>query len=172
MLAGKLKLKHFTALALAGMALLALSLVSYLLVMAPKPAPPVVATVRPPRVAQPAAPPAAPPAPSPTAAVPVSTAADASRPQDADVMRWVGKDLGTKKKKDVTSGKPWKVNVYQDAGKSSANRAKVDLDRDNNWDEKWTFDDNGGVSRKVAPLDDEQYTQTWIWTGDAWTQSS
>lgn len=121
------------------------------------------------------------PTPTPTAPTrvttppPVQPAADpvapsqASnlRPVDQEVMKWVGKDLGSKKLKDVTRGRPYKVNLYQDAGKSSVNRAKIDLDRDDKWDEKWTID-GPNVSRKVAPDDDENYTESSVWNGSDW----
>jgi len=86
------------------------------------------------------------------------------------MLRFVGRDLHTAKMKDVTQGKAWKVNVYQDAGHTSANRAKLDLDRDDHWDEKWSFEDDGTILREVAPQDDEQYTQRLVWDGARWTQ--
>lgn len=82
-------------------------------------------------------------------------------------MGFLGKDLGTKKKKDVSKGRAFKINVYQDDGNPTANRLKIDLDRDDRWDEKWTFDGDT-VSRKVAPADDEQYSVEQVWTGSAW----
>lgn len=91
------------------------------------------------------------------------------RPVDVAVMGWRGKDLGSDKKKDVTKGKPFKVNVYQDAGKSTMNRAKLDLDRDDKFDEKWTFDGDD-ISRQVAPADDENYTESYVWDGEAWAK--
>ncbi len=90
------------------------------------------------------------------------------RPVDAAVAAWVGRSLGSSKRKDITSGRPYKVNVYQDEGHTVANRAKVDLDRDEQWDEKWTFHDDGRISRKVAPADDESYTITEVWVEGAW----
>jgi hypothetical protein len=111
---------------------------------------------------------------APTGAAAASPApsgpAAGGRPVDADVMTWRGKDLGTDKKKDVTSGKPYKVNVYQDAGSTTANRAKIDLDRDDKWDEKITFEPTR-ITREVAPADDEQYTETWHWDGAGWQRA-
>lgn len=78
-----------------------------------------------------------------------------------------GKDLGTAKIKDASKGSAWKINLYQDDGHASLNRAKVDLDRDDKWDEKWTFADDG-VSKQVAPADDENYTETWTFDGARW----
>lgn len=71
------------------------------------------------------------------------------------------------KKKDITKGRPYKINLYQDAGKNSVNRAKVDLDRDDKWDEKWTFD-GSNISRKVAPAADESYSESYVWNGAEW----
>ena len=84
------------------------------------------------------------------------------------MMKWVGRDLGSKKRKDVTSGQPFKINVYQDAGESTANRAKVDLDRDDKWDEKWTFKP-GEISRKVSTADDDNYDKKQVWKNGAWS---
>ena len=82
-------------------------------------------------------------------------------------MAYQGKDIGSSKLKDVTKGKPYKINVYQDDGNATANRLKIDLDRDDKWDEKWTFDGDG-VSRKVASQDDEAYDVEQVWTGTGW----
>jgi hypothetical protein len=86
---------------------------------------------------------------------------------DAIMLRYLGKPLGTSKRKDVSQGAGYKVNVYQDDGESAANRAKVDLDRDDKWDEKWSWAD-GSFSRKVSPSDDENYTVQQVWTNGAW----
>jgi hypothetical protein len=103
--------------------------------------------------------------------VPPATATDlpTGRPVDAVVVRYLGQPLGSPKRKDVTSGKPYKVNVYQDDGEPVANRAKVDLDRDDRWDEKWTWD-AGVISRQTAPGDDEVYTVTEVWQQGAWAK--
>lgn len=89
------------------------------------------------------------------------------RPVDDAVTAYLGQPLGSDKKKDTTSGQPYKVNVYQDAGKPVANRAKVDLDRDDRWDEKWTWD-AGRYTRQTAPRDDEQYTVVEVWSQGSW----
>jgi hypothetical protein len=91
------------------------------------------------------------------------------RAVDKDVMQWAGKNLGGDKLKDVTKGRPYKVNVYQDSGKSAMNRAKVDLNRNDKWDEKWTFD-GPNITRQIAPADDENYSETYIWNGSAWAK--
>lgn len=100
---------------------------------------------------------------------PSSTPAPASSSDSHEVvvMSFAGKDLGSSKRKDVTSGRAFKINVYQDDGNSTANRAKVDLDRDDKWDEKWTID-GASISRQVAPSDDESYSVEQTWSGTAW----
>jgi hypothetical protein len=90
------------------------------------------------------------------------------RDVDLVVSGYVGKPLGSDKLKDVTSGQAFKVNVYQDGGSTTANRAKVDLDRDDKWDEKWTFQSDGTIQRQTAPNDDEQYTVKEVWQNGAW----
>lgn len=157
-----MKLRSFLALVGAGLAVLALmggGAVAYWQSTRPEPAPQPVHTPAPPVAEVPAVAPA-PPTPAP-AVEPVG------RPVDQVVLGFVGTDLGSAKRKDVTKGKPFKVNVYQDEGHSTANRAKVDLDRDDKWDEKFTFDGDA-VSRKVAPADDEDYTQVFVWSGSEW----
>ncbi len=71
--------------------------------------------------------------------------------------------------KDTTKGRPFKINIYSDDGVRWS-RAKVDLDRDDKWDEKWTFDEDGGIEKQVAPADDDNYTETWAWGPDGWTK--
>lgn len=83
--------------------------------------------------------------------------------------RWiafVGVDLGTDKKKDVHPGESWKLNVYQDAGEATANRAKIDLDRDDAWDMKLTFGET--ITRQVSTNDDEVYDIEETWNGGDW----
>jgi hypothetical protein len=106
---------------------------------------------------------AAEPAPAPVAPAP----APAQSATDV-ALSYQGKNIMGEKLKDVTPGKPYKINVYQDAGHTSVNRLKIDLDRDEKWDEKWTFDADG-ISRQVAPNDDEVYGEPQTWTGSGWS---
>ncbi len=92
-----------------------------------------------------------------------------SRPVDADLLAWHHKALGADKLKDVTKGKPYKINLYQDANSSEANRAKIDLDRDDKWDEKITFKGEE-IEKEVAPADDENYTEVYRWSGTEWVK--
>jgi hypothetical protein len=108
-------------------------------------------------------------------AVPVSAGSDmadsagmiAPRAWDELVLSMQGSDLGTDKRKDVTKGRQYKVNLYQDAGEPVMNRAKVDIDRDDRWDEKWTFHGDE-ITLQRATSDDERYDATWRWTGSSW----
>ncbi|MES2639273.1 MAG: hypothetical protein V4850_07305 [Myxococcota bacterium] len=103
----------------------------------------------------------------PPAAAAAAPTAHGTREIDITVFSYVGRDIGSDKLKDVSKGKPFKVNVYQDPGSPTANRVKVDLDRDEKWDEKFTFKD-GTITRDVAPADDEAYTVSYRWDGKEW----
>ncbi len=121
-------------------------------------------------VAQPEVPPpVVPPTTPPPAVDPPATPGAGIPPRQVDriTLGFRGKDLRTDKWKDATKGEPYKVNLYQDPGFATTNRAKLDLDRDDKWDEKWTFDGEN-VVREVAPADDEKYTERYRWTGEAW----
>jgi len=110
-----------------------------------------------------------------TAPIEPAEAADASpdalRPMDREILARVAKGISGGKGKDAIKGRSWKVNLYQDAGQSRVNRLKIDLDRDEKWDEKWTFLTDGGqevVKRQVAPGDDEVYTDEYLLDGERW----
>ncbi|HOT27260.1 MAG TPA: hypothetical protein PLU72_03655 [Candidatus Ozemobacteraceae bacterium] len=85
----------------------------------------------------------------------------ALRPMDVEILAAAGANISGDKVKDAIRGRPWKVNLFKDAGQAKVNRLKIDLDRDDKWDEKWSWDPEG-LQRQVAPADDERYTiQTW-----------
>lgn len=79
------------------------------------------------------------------------------RPVDELMLSLLSRPVQTKIK-DASKGRPFKINLYSDGG-SRFERAKVDLDRDDRWDEKWTFAADGAVSRQVSPADDESYSE-------------
>jgi hypothetical protein len=90
---------------------------------------------------------------------------------DREILDRVAQGISGDKAKDAVRGRPWKVNLYRDAGQSRVNRLKIDLDRDEKWDEKWTFTTDGGkdvVKRQVAPNDDEAYTLEYRLEGESW----
>ena len=110
--------------------------------------------------------------PAPAPAAPAGEGI-ALRPFDSEVAALGERALSGDKLKDAIPGRPFKVNLYQDAGKKKANRLKLDLDRDDKWDEKWTFEEEGGrveVKRQVAPADDEQYTEEYRLRGGRWVR--
>lgn len=82
------------------------------------------------------------------------------RPMDRRILDRAAQNISGDKVKDAFPGEPWKVNLYRDHGHAQVNRLKLDLDRDEKWDEKWTFEqgDRQEVKRAVAPADDERYT--------------
>jgi hypothetical protein len=104
-------------------------------VVAPSPAP---AVAQPAQPAQPT-PPARPP-------VPVDN-------YQSYLIGLLGRPASSDKIKDGLHG-PIKVNVY--AANGVWKRAKVDLDRDEKWDEKWSLEGTA-IMRQVAPADDERY---------------
>jgi len=85
---------------------------------------------------------------------------------DETVLSMRGRDIGAPQIKDMTPGFPSRVALFQDPGEAGVNRAHVDLDRDGNWDERWTLGDE--VTRERSPGDDEEYTETQRWTGSGW----
>ena len=91
------------------------------------------------------------------------------REVDREAFSWQGRTLRSEKVHDATKSKktPYKINVYRDPGHTTVTRLRIDLDRDDRWDEKWTFDGEA-VRRLIAPQDDEHYTQTFTWAGNGW----
>jgi hypothetical protein len=100
---------------------------------------------------------------------PPPAAADGLRPMDREILDLARAGIRGDRVKDATAGKPYKVSLYRDAGSPGVNRLKVDLDRDDKWDEKWTFDGEA-VKRQVAPADDEKYTEEYRLRAGAWAR--
>jgi hypothetical protein len=100
----------------------------------------------------------------------VAPDAGALRPEPSEsmVLAWKQRPIAVPKKKDVSKGRPFKINVYQDDPGAGVGRAKVDLDRDDQWDHKYTFEPDGGVTRKVSPNDDENYTVVQRLADEGW----
>ncbi|MCC6214205.1 MAG: hypothetical protein IT376_05015 [Polyangiaceae bacterium] len=90
---------------------------------------------------------------------------------ERDVLAVAARPLSGDKGKDALGPRGPKVNLYRDAGEPKVNRAKVDLDRDERWDEKWTFERAGGVKRQIAPADDESYTVEYELAGGQWRRT-
>jgi hypothetical protein len=93
---------------------------------------------------------------------------DAASPE-AYLRQLLGAPSGAEdKRKDVLGGSGAKINVYAEQGVWA--RAKVDHDRDEKIDEKWSLD-QGVIVRHIAPADDEQYTRELRLLGAGWFEA-
>lgn len=145
----------------------------------PKPAAPVA-------VAAPVAPapPTPPPAPAkeedkpaPKAEAEKTTASGHAlvplRPFDDEIIHLLSQPPSADKAKDATPHRPYKVNLYAEGGKYV--RAKVDLNRNGKWDEKWAVEEKNGepvVKRQVSPSDDDKnYPDKFKLRGKAWEKT-
>ncbi len=80
----------------------------------------------------------------------------AMRPFDDEIIRLLQQTPSGDKAKDATPNRPYKVNLYAEGGKYV--RAKVDLNRNGKWDEKWSIEEKNGetvLKRQVSPNDDD-----------------
>ena len=89
------------------------------------------------------------------------------RAVDTTMMDLLQSVRPTAKVKDATKGKSYKINLYADDGKRF-NRAKVDLDRDDAWDESWTIRSPNDVERQVSTKDNGTYDLTFALTPSGW----
>lgn len=178
----------FRNLALAGLTIFLVSGGYFLGRRAPaKPLPPVETATASPSTAPSPAPPPAPRAASPTASdsQPRSAHGDRipMRDVDRELLRLYEQSQNRKpaahakapKVKDVFPDRPYKVNLYEEDGVLA--RAKIDLNRNGKWDEKWTFAPGSGagepvVKRQVSPSDDDaNYTLSYKLVDRAWVPS-
>ncbi len=114
---------------------------------------------------------AAPTNAAPTNAAPTNAAPGALRAMDEEILKRLGAPIIGEKAKDVFAGRAHKVNLFQEGGARLPNRVKIDLDRDDKWDEKWSIERDGSamkVKRKVAPADDEKYTDEYRLDAGRW----
>ncbi len=109
------------------------------------------------------------PTPTPTPTPPSDSKITNPRDCDSEMLRLIASAAVEEKIKDATKGKPYKINLYSD-DKVRWNRAKIDLDRDDKFDEKWDFKEGDVIERQVAPADDEQYTESYVLTAGAWAR--
>ncbi len=66
------------------------------------------------------------------------------------------------KAKDILDGKGAKINLYDDDNDGTWDRAKVDIDRDENDDEKWTRKD-GAIERKIVASGEVKIFKNGAW---------
>jgi hypothetical protein len=92
----------------------------------------------------------------------------AFRDVDHDVLRLVQQPAAQDHLKDVTKGKPYKVDLYSDDSKQWR-RVKIDLNRNGKWDEKWSLKD-GKWRREVSNADDENYDESFVLVNGAWVK--
>jgi hypothetical protein len=107
-----------------------------------------------------AATPRAVPAAAPVAALAPAAPPAVAEPAPVDGLRAVDRDAlallrrpVAEKVKDATRGRPYKINAYSDDGKRW-NRLKIDLDRDEQWDESWSIKPGGRIERKLSRRDE------------------
>jgi hypothetical protein len=136
---------------------------------APAPAKPAPEAAKAP-VAPPVTP--TPPVPSTPAKSPAESGTDdiGKRAYDDEVLAWRTKSIAGDHLKDVTKGKPYKLDLYKDAPATTVTRAKLDLNRNGKWDEKYSFKGDA-ITLQRAPADDDKYTETYRWTGTGWVKS-
>lgn len=109
---------------------------------------------------------------APTAATTLPAGALALRPMDADILARLAQPMSGDKVKDAFPGRSYKVNLYKEGPGARPDRLKIDLDRDDKWDEKWSIEQKDGqevIKRQVAPADDENYTEEYRLNAGAWT---
>jgi hypothetical protein len=94
---------------------------------------------------------------APPASAP-GTAADGLRDIDRAALALVARPVNDSKIKDGTPGQPYKINVYSDDGKRW-NRLKIDVERDETWDESWTLHPDGSIERRASSGGDERVYQ-------------
>ncbi|MFN7975357.1 MAG: hypothetical protein U0166_23890, partial [Acidobacteriota bacterium] len=91
------------------------------------------------------------------------------------ILDRAAQNISGDKVKDAFPGEYYKVNLYRDAGEAKVNRLKIDLDRDDRFDEKWTFLPAGPadqVKRQVSPQDDDtSYTVEYMLRAERWVQT-
>ena len=74
--------------------------------------------------------------------------------------------------KDAFPKEKFKVNIYRDGAGTTWTRLKLDLDRDEKDDEKWTLNAGQPDKRQVSTRDDGQYDREYRWRGGQWVEKS
>ena len=108
--------------------------------------------------------------PSPTP----STSASGLRRADQLTIDYLNSHTSatTDKIKDAFPRESFKVNIYRDGSSPTWTRLKIDLDRDEKDDEKWTLNAGQPDKRQVSTRDDEQYDREYRWQGGKWVEKS
>lgn len=93
---------------------------------------------------------------------------DGLRPVDQKILGQMGASASGDKIKDAFPKESYKVNFYKEATDKTWARLKIDLNRNEKWDEKWDLANGQPVKRQVASKDDENYDQTFVWKNGKW----
>ena len=112
------------------------------------------------------------PAPAPAPVAPQATPADTRRRVDQVVMDFLARQPAATgdKVKDAFPRESFKVNIYRDGGGPNWTRLKIDTDRDEKDDEKWTLSEGQPDRRQVSTRDDERYDREYRWRGGQWVE--
>ena len=115
--------------------------------------------------------------PSRRSATPVATPTRVALPAENGAVRQVDRLIlqylathptPTDKAKDVLPHERVKVNLYRDGTAPYWSRLKIDLNRNDRDDEKWTLRDGKPWKRQVSTQDNEHYDQEYLWHNDHW----
>lgn len=91
-----------------------------------------------------------------------------SDPVLGGILKRIEEPLSGSKLKDAFKGFTYKVDLYGSGGKVES--LKIDFDRDNLWDEKWTLKTPGvleGLKREISSADDASYDKALFYRGGA-----
>lgn len=96
------------------------------------------------------------------------------RDLDRQVLKLSETAITGDKVKDALKSGPFKVNLYSDEPSGRVSRLKIDLNRNEKWDEKWSFETLDGrrlVKRQVSPADDDtNYPEKYRLSNDRWVR--
>ena len=119
--------------------------------------------------------------PSKTQNAPVATSTPAATPvqqstgtrtADQAVVEFLNRQPNAtgEKIKDAFPRESFKVNIYRDGSSPTWTRLKIDLDRDEKDDEKWTLANGQPDKRQVSTRDDGNYDREYRWRGAQWVE--
>jgi hypothetical protein len=92
------------------------------------------------------------------------------RPVDQVVIRFLERPQREPVRQDAAPQEPFRVDMLATEGRVSG--ARVDLDRDNQWDEEWVLPvpgvPGGQIIRRVSPEDNGVYEEHYVWGYGRW----
>jgi hypothetical protein len=101
-----------------------------------------------------------------------SPANSTGRSPDQQVVEFLNRQPNATgdKIKDAFPRESFKVNIYRDGSSPTWTRLKIDLDRDEKDDEKWTLANGQPDKRQVSTRDDGNYDREYRWRGAQWVE--